>query len=167
MFFNLLQPKKIYQSVFEIPFEDLQKSRIRGVIVDLDNTLTEWQNPELSQEAVDWLVKLREAGFQVCLVSNNSPRRVEEVAGKLGLPFVARAQKPRRKSFRRALEIMKTRPEETAVIGDQVFTDVLGGNRLGMYTILVPPISKKEFIGTRLVRIIERLVIERQNRGDS
>jgi HAD superfamily phosphatase (TIGR01668 family) len=160
MFFHLLQPKKIYRSVFEISFEDLQKGGVRGVIVDLDNTLTEWQNPELSQEAVDWLMRLRKAGFQVCLVSNNSPRRVEEVAQRLGLPFVARAQKPRRKSFRRALEIMKTRPEETAVIGDQIFTDILGGNRLGLYTILVPPISDKEFIGTRLVRIIERWVIQ-------
>jgi HAD superfamily phosphatase (TIGR01668 family) len=67
--------------------------------------------------------------------------------------------KPRRRAFRRALHIMELTSQETAVIGDQIFTDVLGGNRLGLYTILVTPISEKEFIWTRLMRKLERFVL--------
>lgn len=157
---NLLRPNRIYRSVLEIPLEDLLRAGIRGMIIDLDNTLTEWRNPVLSQETVAWLERAKNLGFRVCFVSNNSTRRVQEVAQRLGFPFVARAQKPRRRSFRHALEIMGTRAEETAVIGDQIFTDVLGGNRAGLYTILVAPISRREFFGTRLMRLLERLILK-------
>ncbi|MDH7577848.1 MAG: YqeG family HAD IIIA-type phosphatase [Bacillota bacterium] len=159
MKFNLLRPKKIYNSLVEIPLDDLLRTGIRGMIIDLDNTLTEWRNPVISQKTVTWLELAKSMGFQVCFVSNNSTMRVQEVAQKVGVPFVARAQKPRRWSFMCALEIMGTRAEETAVIGDQIFTDVLGGNRAGLYTILVTPISKREFFGTRLVRLLERLIL--------
>lgn len=162
MIFRLFQPKKIYHSVFEISLEDFRQAGIRGIIIDLDNTLTEWQNPKLPQDAVAWLEKVMRAGLRICFVSNNSIRRVEEVAARLGLPFIAHAQKPRRKSFRHALAIMNTYPEETAVIGDQIFTDILGGNRLGLYTILVSPLSRQEFIGTRFVRLLETIILCRQ-----
>jgi len=84
------------------------------------------------------------------------------VAERADVPFIARARKPRRRSFRRAMELMGTKPETTAVIGDQLFTDMLGGNRLGLFTILVTPISKEEFIGTRFMRFLEKLILKKR-----
>ncbi len=163
--FNLLLPREACGSVLEIEARRLREAGIRGVILDLDNTLREWRGGPLSEEVAAWLRGLAEAGLGVCLVSNNNPRKVAEVADAFGFPYVARAQKPRRKSFRRALGLLGTRPEETAVVGDQLFTDVLGGNRLGLYTILVAPLSRKEFVGTRFVRLLEKLVFALQKRA--
>ncbi len=159
MILDLFRPKQIYNSIFDIPLERLYRDGIRGVIIDLDNTLTEWNNPELSRQTVDWLQRAERIGLRLCFVSNNSDERVRRIAERVGVPFVARARKPRRRSFLRAMELMQTGKEETAVIGDQVFTDMLGGNRLGLLTILVTPISKKEFIGTRFMRLLERLIL--------
>ena len=92
-------------------------------------------------------------------VSNNKKVRVSNFGRILGVPAIS-ARKPRRRAFREAMRIMNTRPETTAVIGDQIFTDVLGGNRLGLYTILVVPLSKQEFIGTRCMRHLERVVLK-------
>jgi len=161
---NLLLPRKTYNSIFDIPLVQLYTSGIRGIIFDLDNTLTEWNNPELSKETISWLEKAKKIGFKMCFVSNNTDLRVKEIADRVNIPFIARAKKPRRRSFRKAMALMDTKPEHTAVIGDQIFTDILGGNRLGLFTVLVSPISKKEFIGTRLVRLIEKIILEKNKK---
>ncbi len=158
---NLLLPMKTYNTIFDIPLVQLYTFGIRGIIFDLDNTLTEWNNPELSLETISWLEDAKKMGFSMCFVSNNSDVRVREVADLVEIPFVARAGKPRRRSFRRAMDLMQTKPENTAVVGDQIFTDILGGNRLGLFTVLVSPISRKEFIGTRFVRLIEKIILKR------
>ncbi|HAF17221.1 MAG: YqeG family HAD IIIA-type phosphatase [Thermacetogeniaceae bacterium] len=161
---NLLLPNKTYNSIFDIPLVQLYTNGIRGIIFDLDNTLTEWNNPELSGETISWLENAKKIGFKMCFVSNNSDLRVKEIADLVDIPFVAWAKKPRRRSFRKAMDLMDTKPEHTAVVGDQIFTDILGGNRLGLFTVLVSPISKKEFVGTRLVRLIEKIILERNKR---
>jgi HAD superfamily phosphatase (TIGR01668 family) len=158
---KLIRPERIYQTIFDIPLEELYRGGIYGMIFDLDNTLTEWRNKELSQKTVDWLHQAIELGIQICFVSNNSQHRVREIADQAGVPYVAKAQKPRRHSFRRAMEIMGLSPDETAVVGDQLFTDMLGGNRMGMHTVLVKPISKVEFFGTRFVRFIESFFLKK------
>jgi hypothetical protein len=132
---------------------------IKGIIMDIDNTLTEWRSPILPEGAAAWLEQAGQEGIRLCFVSNNSARRARDVADKAGIPFVAKAQKPRRRSFKKAIEIMGTIPGQTAVIGDQLFTDILGGNRMGMLTILVTPISKREFFGTRLMRLVEAIFL--------
>lgn len=159
MLVDFLRPKQIYKSIFDIPLEQLYSDGIRGVIIDLDNTLTEWNSSELSRQTLEWLRRAERIGLRLCFVSNNSDERVRRIAETVDVPFVARARKPRRRSFLRAMELMQTGKEETAVIGDQIFTDMLGGNRLGLLTILVTPISRREFIGTRFMRLLERLVL--------
>jgi HAD superfamily phosphatase (TIGR01668 family) len=101
----------------------------------------------------------------MCLVSNNLSTRVSRFSRALDIPAIAKAAKPRRRSFRQAMEIMGTTAEHTAVIGDQLFTDVLGGNRLHLFTVLVSPLSPLEFWTTRLVRRAERLVLPRRHTG--
>ncbi|NPV26178.1 MAG: YqeG family HAD IIIA-type phosphatase [Firmicutes bacterium] len=156
---QLLKPHMFVNSVSEIALDALEKKGIRALIIDLDNTITEWQDDRLSPEVLAWFSRLKTRGFCVCLVSNNKEKRVARVAQVLDIPYIFKATKPRRRAFRQAMVILGTSPDETAVIGDQIFTDVLGGNRLGLLTILVAPISRREFIGTRLMRVIEGLII--------
>ncbi|MCL4424967.1 MAG: YqeG family HAD IIIA-type phosphatase [Firmicutes bacterium] len=158
---DLLRPAAFFSSIYQIDLDRLQKRGIKGLIFDLDNTIVEWGSPVAGEELLAWFKALRERGFLSCLLSNNSPARVNYFAGRLGIPGIYKAGKPRRRSYRAALELLGTAPQETAIIGDQVFTDILGGNRLGLYTILVTPLSQREFLGTRLVRRLERLVLGR------
>lgn len=158
---RILLPRKTYKTIFDIPLSKLYRFGIRGMILDLDNTITEWNNLQLSADTIAWLDRAGQTGFKLCFVSNNSDYRVKEVADQAGVPFVARARKPRRRGFRRAMELMDTKPETTAVVGDQIFTDILGGNRLNLFTILVTPISDHEFIVTRFVRILERIILRK------
>ncbi len=81
------------------------------------------------------------------------------MAQKLGLPFISGALKPRRGAFREALKLLDVEPRRAAVVGDQVLTDILGGNRLGLHTILVRPMSRREFAGTRITRLFERVIL--------
>jgi HAD superfamily phosphatase (TIGR01668 family) len=132
---------------------------IRGVILDLDNTIVPWGTHDLNPLVPAWIAAAQHAGLRLCIVSNNVGARVTSIAQRLGLPLVAGALKPRRTALRRALALMGTTPDVTALVGDQVFTDILGGNRLGLFTILVCPQSRKEFVLTKAVRLIERLLV--------
>jgi hypothetical protein len=155
-----LAPKEWYERLWKIPVNNLVKNGIRGVIVDLDNTLVPWRTElaDASSNLHNWLTKLKEAGLDICIVSNGGSSRVKRFADALDVKYVAGIPKPRRTPFKLAMAKMGTSPEETAVVGDQLFTDVLGGNRCGLYTILVSPQGKKEFVTTKLVRLIEKRV---------
>lgn len=157
LIWRLLIPDGRAPSVVAIDPEALYRQGVRGVILDLDNTLVPWNGSEVSLPLREWLSKLRTLGIGVCILSNNTPARVDAFCAPMGLLSVARAKKPRRKGFRQAMELLGTEPHETAVVGDQVWTDVLGGKRMGLHTVLVPPISRREFVGTRMMRLLERL----------
>ncbi len=145
-------PHRYAHSVLEILPEQLTERGIQGVILDLDNTLVRWAREDLTEEILDWISGLRAAGIKFCLLSNSVlSRRVERVAAVFGCPNIRKAQKPRPDGFHRAMKAMNTTASTTAVIGDQMFTDILGGNRVGLYTIMVKPMSKGEFVYTRLV----------------
>lgn len=156
-----LCPRVQAQSVLELDLDELKKVGIRGIIFDLDNTLVEWKQDDLSPEIIQLVSRFKQSGFKMCILSNALEHRVEAVASLLEIPYVSRAVKPRKVPFRKALELMETEPDETAVVGDQLFTDILGGNRMELYTIWTPPLSDTEFISTRAVRQLERLVIKR------
>ncbi|AOT72904.1 YqeG family HAD IIIA-type phosphatase [Geosporobacter ferrireducens] len=155
-----LTPKHYAESVFQVDVKLLQAKQIQGLIIDIDNTLVEWDKKYASDAVKAWLQKLQEIGFSICLVSNNTEDRVVVFNEALKLPAIHRARKPRRDPFRKAMKIMGTTPETTAVIGDQLFTDVLGGNRLGLFTVLVVPLEGREFWWTTLVRKVERHVLK-------
>ncbi|KEO85169.1 YqeG family HAD IIIA-type phosphatase [Tumebacillus flagellatus] len=153
-----LVPSLFVESVYEIDLEQLKARGVRGIITDLDNTLVRWDEPDATPKILQWLDHVRDTyGIKVCIVSNNNHHRVERFAKPLNIPWIAKANKPKNAPFHRALEVLGTKREETVVIGDQLFTDVLGGNRMGLYTVLVVPIGEKEFIGTKVLRAMERL----------
>lgn len=155
------KPDLLITKLDAINAEVLEKHQLQAIIVDLDNTILPWRGKDIPDKTKQWFQLNIQAGIKFCIVSNNSSRRVSRLAGDLGIPAISRAAKPRRKNFRRALMVLDSAPENTAVVGDQIFTDVLGGNRMGLFTILVSPITKYEFIGTRLVRKLEKLFLKR------
>lgn len=158
---NGLKPDLLIANLEEITVEVLERHNLKAIIVDLDNTILPWRGKDIPDRIIQWFKQNKQAGIKFCIVSNNSNRRVSRLAGELGVPAISRAIKPRRKNFRRALLVLGTAPENTAVVGDQIFTDVLGGNRMGLFSILVSPINKYEFIGTRLVRKLEKIILKR------
>jgi HAD superfamily phosphatase (TIGR01668 family) len=165
-----LFPNIYVDTILDLPLEKLYALGIRAFIMDLDNTVTEWNNREVRKEVLLWTKQAKEEGFQVCIASNNNRERVLTVAEELDIPFVHKAGKPRRRAFYRAMAAMGSSSQETAVIGDQLFTDILGGNRMNLFTILVVPLNPREFFGTRIMRKLERPFLRRINeaikRGD-
>lgn len=157
-----LRPDSRVDTVYDIDLQALRAQGILGVILDLDNTIIPWGMRQAPSELFRWIASARTLGLRLCIVSNNRGPRVTRLAAALDLPAVTGAWKPGRASLHRALSVMGTAPETTALVGDQLLTDILGGNRLGLYTILVRPQSRREFFLTRVVRLIERLVIGRR-----
>ena len=157
---KLLTPDVYVDSVFHIHLDKLKERGIKGLIIDIDNTLVGWDTKYASVKTKEWLLNLQKEGFQVCLVSNNTEDRVVTFNEELKLLAIHRATKPRLIPCKRAMEKMGTNVKNTAVIGDQIFTDVLGGNRMGLCTVLVVPIVSKEFWWTNFVRKVERQVLK-------
>lgn len=157
---NKLVPRMQAKTVYDIDLNALRKAGIRGVITDLDNTLVGAKEPVATPELIKWLSGVREAGFQVVIVSNNSKERVSKFAEPLTIPFIYSARKPMNIAFRKAMGMMGVAPNQTAVVGDQMLTDVLGGNRMGLFTIMVQPIAlKDEGFFTKINRTIEKAAL--------
>jgi HAD superfamily phosphatase (TIGR01668 family) len=152
---NLI-PDLMCKRLFDIDLSLLQDQGIRGILVDLDNTLTRWQDREIDPETAAWVEAALAKEMRLCIVSNSNGTRAEEVAGKLGIASIKNAAKPTPSGINRAMQLLGLRPEETAMVGDQLYTDVLGGKRAGIFTVLLEPIHKREFVYTRCVRIFER-----------
>lgn len=153
--FERFRPDEVAPGLKDINLERLQKKRLRGIICDIDNTLLPWDHDVPDQETREWIEQAKNLGIQVVLLSNALPRRANSLSEQLEIPARAQAIKPRRKGFKKALEEMGLEPGEVAVVGDQIFTDVWGGNRMGMYTILVSPLAEKEFFSTKILRCLE------------
>lgn len=159
MITSLLIPDLHVDSIYDIDLVQLKQRGVKGIITDLDNTLIEWDRPEATPELMAWIKELKEHGFSVVIVSNNNEVRVSKVAGPLGVPYIHHAKKPTTNAFRKATRNMGLSVQETVVIGDQLFTDVLGGNRMGLYTILVVPVSQTDGLITRFNRGLERAAL--------
>ena len=148
------------RSIFDIEPAALARRGIRLLLADLDNTLAPYGEPEPTQAVRDWAAALGEQGITLFVLSNNRhPERPRRFSQALGVPFLGHAGKPKPGGFRRAMEQMGCTPEQTAIVGDQLFTDVWGAKRAGMHTILVKPIHPKEEIQIVLKRYLEKIVL--------
>jgi HAD superfamily phosphatase (TIGR01668 family) len=156
-----LCPRYLAPSLASITPALLTRLGIRAVILDLDNTLVTWHGEEIAAEVERWVGALRAARIEICIASNtHRPDRLRRLAERLEVRYATGVAKPRRAGLRRALGVTGARAEEAALIGDQVLTDIWGGNRCDLLTILVPPISPREFAGTRWIsRPIERWLL--------
>lgn len=155
-------PKLKVQTIYDIPLDELYANGIRGIITDLDNTLVSQKTVSATKELVSWLDKVRKLGLDVVIVSNNNESRVGAFASPLNIPYIFKAKKPTQGAFARAIKILDLQPSEIVMIGDQMMTDVYGGNKMGLHTILVKSIAPhEEGMGTKINRQLERIAIRR------
>ena len=154
----IFYPKADFKRVEDISVQYLKQNKINALILDVDNTLIDYYK-NLSEEKVNWAKELKENGIKLYILSNtNKIDKVEAVSKKMDIPFESFAKKPFKKGFLKVQKILEENPENIGVVGDQIFTDVIGGNRCKMFTILVEPIDKKDIWITMWKRPLEELV---------
>ena len=167
--FKRFYPAERKASAYVIDYEKLYSKGYRGILFDIDNTLVPHDAPADSR-AIKLLKRLKKIGFSCCFISNNEEARVSSFNEKIGCNYIFDARKPSRNAFQKALELCETNQENTIVIGDQVFTDMWGANKSGLYCILVQPMDSKEPRTITLKRKLEKLVLsfyEREQKKNS
>ena len=157
----IFRPRIWIRNVLSIDKEFLELHGIDALILDLDNTLSMHGDPAAEQGIPEWLDQMRSLGIKMAVVSNNTERRVAPLAAKLGLEYTANGAKPLTFGLNKALKKLGTARERTAVVGDQIFTDVMGGNLAKMPTILVEPFHIEKGILFKIKRGAESLVFRR------
>lgn len=156
--FEMFFPDDHVASTYVIPFEKLYKEGYRGLIFDIDNTLVPHGAPA-DERAKKLFGRLKDIGFDCCLLSNNQEPRVKMFNEEIGVHYICDAHKPSVKNYQKAMEIMGTDLKSTIFIGDQLFTDVWGAKRTGIRNFLVKPIHPKEEIQIVLKRQLEKIVL--------
>ena len=157
----ILYPKAYFKSVKEINVDFLKQNNIKALILDVDNTLIDFEK-KIPEGTREWAKELKRNGIKLQIVSNtNKKAKVEEVAKKLRIKYIYFAKKPMKSGFRKVQKILNEEPENIGVVGDQIFTDVVGGNRCKMFTILVEPIAEKDIWITLIKRPIENAIKKR------
>ena len=157
----ILYPKEHFKNVREIKIDFLRKNKINALILDVDNTLIDYDK-NLDEETIKWAENLKEQGIKLYILSNsNKKEKVKTVAENLKIEYEYFGKKPLKTGFKKVQEKLKEKPENIGVVGDQIFTDVLGGNRCKMFTILVEPIAEKDIWITLLKRPIENAIKNR------
>ena len=142
----LLKPNIKLDRVTEITPELLDRLEISALILDVDNTLSTHHGMELVDGLPEWLEQMKQHGIKLVLVSNSLKKRVEPFAQKIGLPFISAGLKPLPSGFSRGKRFLKEKRKNIAIVGDQIFTDVLGGNFSGFTTILLTPIKLERVV---------------------
>ena len=154
----IFYPKGYFNKVSEISLEYLKQNNIKGLILDVDNTLIDYYR-NISEDTTNWVNNLKQSGIKMCILSNsNKQEKVKEVARKLELQYTYFGTKPLKRGFKKAKKMLGLKNSQIAVVGDQIFTDVLGANRMKMHPILVEPIKEKDIFITLLKRPIENTI---------
>lgn len=153
-----LYPNAYFSRVENITIEFLKKNKIKALILDVDNTLIDY-NKNLSESVVNWAKEIKGQGIKLYILSNtNKKEKVETVANKLDIPYFHFAKKPLKLGFNKTKRKLQEKAENIAVVGDQIFTDIIGANRSKMFSILVDPINKKDYWYTAWKRPIENKI---------
>ena len=151
-------PDEYVDSAYGIPFEELYRKGYRGIIFDVDNTLVPHGAPA-DARSIGLFERLRAMGFSTCILSNNKEPRVAPFAGQVKSPYIFKGGKPSVKGYERAMEVLGTGRENNLFIGDQLFTDVGGARRTGLYSILTKPMDPHEEIQIVFKRYLEAVVL--------
>lgn len=154
----LIYPNEYFDKIEKITIEFLQKNKIKALILDMDNTLINLKE-EMPKNIEIWAKELKGQGVKLIIVSNsNKKSKLDKTANKLGIKYVYFARKPLKVGLKKAMKILEEKPENIAVVGDQIFTDIIGGNRCKMHTILVDSLEEKDFWYTAWKRPIENKI---------
>ena len=156
----LFKPQMRIGKMIDLTPEMLRSAGIRAVLLDIDNTMTTHNNPDPAEGVRDWIDRMKSQGFLLMVVSNNNGERVRKFSALLGLEFEGSAKKPMPVGFRRACRRLGVQPQETAVIGDQIFTDIMGGNLLGAYTVMTEMYEPETMVFFKVKRACERFIMK-------
>ena len=159
--FNFLMPDYCFNKFYDVELTFLQSINVKGILLDIDNTLEPYENAEPTERVVEWLNSLIESGIKVAIVSNNNKERVETFNKSLGLVCFYKAKKPFKKNLMLAMKKIETEPTNTVFMGDQIFTDVWAAKNAGLRAILVPPIKDKTDLFTKFKRLLEKPILKK------
>lgn len=154
----LLKPNIKLKKITDITVDLLKKHNIDSLILDIDNTMSTHHGEVLTDGLTDWLAMMKENGIKLIVLSNSKEERVNPFANRIGLDYISLGLKPLPSGYIRALKMLKSKRKNTAIVGDQIFTDVLGGNFVGVKTILLTPIKLESTPGFRFKRKIETYI---------
>ena len=156
---GFFRPTRWTPRITSIDLVELRTRGIRGVIIDLDNTIVGFRSLEPLEEDAAWVRRAKDVDVRVAVLTNNGTPWAAEIALSLGVPCIPRARKPLPHGFRRALDVLEVEAHEAVVVGDQLFTDVLGAKLAGLEVILVDPLVRYDPWNTRPLRWLERIVM--------
>ncbi len=157
----LIYPNEYFDKIEKITIEYLKENKIKALILDMDNTLINY-NKEMPKRIEKWAKELNGQGVKLIIVSNsNKKEKIKKIANLLDIEYISFAKKPLKIGLKKAMRILNEKPENIAVVGDQIFTDIIGGNRCKMYTILLDAIEEKDFWYTAWKRPIENKIKEK------
>lgn len=154
-------PDNYYPSIYKIDYQTLKKENINTLLFDIDNTITKVDDLNVPQETIELMENLKKQEFKILLFSNNHQQRAFPVAQKLNLPLLSDAGKPEKKAYAKALNILNSTKENTAAIGDQLLSDVVGAKKYGIKAILVDQLSKENNIQTGLAQKLQKYMIKK------
>ena len=154
-------PEYYFETFDKASAEFLQSIGVKGIVLDVDNTLEPYENPTPGEHVVAWLESLKAKGISAAIVSNNGGERINLFNKELGLPAYYKAKKPFKKNVLNAMADMGTDKSNTILMGDQVFTDVWAAHNTGIRAILVPPIKDKTDVFTRFKRLLEKPILKK------
>ena len=156
-----IYPKQYYKKVTDITLNFLKENNIQGLILDVDNTLLDF-DLKIIDGLESWHKELRNNNIKAVILSNsNKTEKVKMVADLMEIPYIKFATKPLKRGFKKAQQLLDIPNENIAVVGDQIFTDVIGANRSNMFSILVEPLAEKDLFLTKIKRPLENLVIKK------
>lgn len=162
----LFKPTALRHRATDITPQFLKELGARAVLLDIDNTIAPYSSHEPAEDMVNWAKGLVKAGLRVVVVSNNYERRVGPFAARLGLEHISFALKPLPSGYIRARKMLGMRSRDCVIIGDQIFTDVVGANLCGMGSILLEPLEPEDGFSFKLRRYFERGLREKYKRED-
>ena len=158
---ELFKTDMYVKDIYTIDYKKLKSYGIKCILFDLDNTLVPYFRNKPSRKIKDLIEKLKENGFKVIIFSNSGKKRLAPFKKILEVDCSYLSRKPFQKKFKKVLKEYKYTQSEVTMIGDQIMTDIYGGNRMGIFTVLVKPISKKESLPTKINRVIEKKIIKK------
>ncbi len=155
----LLKPRLMVDKMIDLDMDFFRSVGCKAILLDVDNTMTTHDNPTPAEGVMEWIDSKKNNGLKLIIVSNNSAERVAPFAQKIGLDFVAKGAKPLAKGFKEACRRIDVKPKEAVAIGDQIYTDIIGGNLLGAYTVLTVPYELEDKAFFKFKRALEKPVI--------
>lgn len=162
----LLKPNIKLRGITDITVEILKKHNIKALLLDVDNTMSTHHGTILTDGLLEWIATMQESGIKLMVLSNSKRFRVEPFAERIGLPFISLGCKPLPTGYWRGVKALGEKAKNVAIVGDQIFTDVLGGNAVGVKTILLTPIKPEDGWSFKVRRNLEKKLYKKYNLTD-